>query len=184
MYFNMYNPMYPTQPHPPAPLHPIHPDPKPAGQARRRAPEVDLEWPVPDPKPDRSLDLLIWSILALSLASAIALRDPVLLLLASVLVLGLLGLYLLSALQGREAGRADHALYRAIRAVRDREHPRRVLDGLSGLELHGRPGLRLGVARRCLDEARKNHRLEWRLRREAVRWLLATKDELDKDVRA
>ncbi len=137
--------------------------------------------PPSDPKPDRSLGLLIWTILGASLASAIALRDPVLLLLASVLVLGLLGLHLLSALQRREC--AGLALRRAIRAVRDGEHPRRVLDGLSGLELRGRPGLRLGVARRCLEEAGRQGRLERRMRREAVRWLQATKDELDKEVR-
>ncbi len=96
MYITMYDPL---PRHPPVdPRHPRHTE-GPAGQARRRAPEVDLEWPASDPKPDRSVDLFIWSILSLSLASSIALRDPFLLLLSSVLVLGLLGLYLLSALQ-------------------------------------------------------------------------------------
>jgi hypothetical protein len=187
MYLTMYFAMYPAQPRPPAPLRSVRPNPKPAGQAgaqgRRATPEVDMEWPADEPKADRSLDILVWSILLLSLASAILLRDPFLLSLALVLLLGLCALALLDAAMRRQAGRADRTLTRAIRAIHGDEHPLRVIDGLRGLELRGRQRLRLGIALRCLDEARRNRRLEWRLRREAVRWLQATKDELSKEVR-
>jgi hypothetical protein len=142
-----------------------------------------MEWPADEPKADRSLDLLVWSILLLSLAAAILLRDPFLLLLALTLLLGACALALLNAAMRRQAGRADRALAKAIRAIHEDEHPLRAIDGLRGLELPGRQRLRLGIALRCLDEAGRNRRLEWRLRREAVRWLQAAKDELSQEAR-
>ena len=140
-------------------------------------------WPPDEPRPDRSPDLLVWSILLLSLASSILLRDPFLLLLSLTLLLGACALALLDAYVKWEARDAGRAIARAVRAVSRGEHPQRAIDGLRGLGLRGRAGLRLRVALRCLDEARRNRRLEWRLRREAVKWLLETKDELNKDAR-
>ena len=140
-----------------------------------------MEWPADEPKADRSLDILIWAILLLSLASSILLRDSLHLLLALTLLLGACGLALLDALLRRED--AGRAIARAVRAVSRDEHPQDAIDSLVALELRGRAGLRLRVALRCLDEARRNRRLEWRLRQEAVKWLLETKDELNKEVR-
>ena len=151
---------------------------------RRQVPEVDRVWLPDEPRPDRSLDILIWSILALSLASSILLRDPFLLLLALTLLLGACALALLNAFLKWEARDAGRAIARAVRAVSRDEHPQYAIDGLRGLGLRGRAGLRLRVALRCLEAARRNRRLEWRLRREAVRWLQATKDELSKETKA
>jgi hypothetical protein len=186
MYLAMYFAMYPALPrHPPLdrPRHQTGPAGQAGAQGRRAAPEVTRVWLSDEPRPDRSLDILIWSILLLSLASSILLRDPFLLLLALTLLLGACALALLDAFLRRQAQDAGRAIARAVRAVREGEHPERAIGGLRGLELRGRAGLRLRVAIRCLEQSRKNRRLEWRLRQEAVRWLQATKDELKKEVK-
>ena len=155
-----------------------------SGTSERQAPEVDLEWPDEGPRPDRSLDILVWSILLLSLFSSILLRDPFLLLLALTLLLGACAIALLDAYVKWEAHDAGRAIARAVRAISRDEHPQRAIDGLRGLGLRGRAGLRLRVALRCLEAARRNRRLEWRLRREAARWLQEAKDEVLKEQRA
>jgi len=62
MYFTMYNPQ-PSYP-PTDPRHPRRTE-GPAGQARRRAPEVDLEWPASEPPASRptrpALPLLLFA---------------------------------------------------------------------------------------------------------------------------
>ncbi len=129
MYFAMYSPLpqnTPAIPHAPA-------------RPRRQAPQVTRIWLPDEPRPDRSLDILIWSILLLSLASAILLRDPFLLLLALTLLLGACALALLDALLRWEARDAGRAIARAVRALSRGEHLRYAIDGLGALELRGRP---------------------------------------------
>ena len=130
---------------------------------------------------DRSLDLFIWTVLGASLASAVALRDPFLLLLAGTLLVGLVAAYVLVAAARRRAAKPAGAISRAIRAVEDGEHPRRVLDGLRMVQLAGRPRLRLGIAVRCLEESGRSRRLELALRRQAIIWLIEANNEISKE---
>ncbi len=144
----------------------------------RQAPAVTRVWLPDEPRPDRSLDLLIWTVLGASLASAVALRDPFLLLLAGTLLIGLMAAYVLVAAARWRTSKPAKAISRAIRAVEDGEHPRRVLDGL---RLAGRPRLRLRIAVRCLEASGRSQRLEWALRRQAIIWLIEARNEISKE---
>jgi hypothetical protein len=53
-----------------------------------------------------------------------------------------------------------------------------VAHGLVGVDLPGRAGMCLGVARRFLREAGRHGRLEGRLRREAAGWVRETIREM------
>ncbi len=169
MYYTMYFTMYD-----PRPRHLLVDHHLPA----RQAPAVTRVWLPDDPRPDRSLDLFVWGILGASLLSALLLRDPLLLLLAGTL---LVGLAVLVAAARWQATRPGRAIERAIRAVEDGEHPRRVLDGLRVVQLAGRPRLRLRIAVRCLEASGRSRRLEWALRRQAVIWLIEARNEISKE---
>ncbi len=177
MYFTMYIAMYspPPQNTPAVPHAPV--------RSRRQAPEVTRVWLPSEPRPDRSLDLLIWTVLGASLASAVALRDPFLLLLAGALLVGLIAAHVLVAAARWRASKPAGAISRAIRAIEDGEHPRHVLDGLRTVELTARPRLRLRIAVRCLEASGRSRRLEWALRRQAIIWLIGARDEISKEQR-
>jgi len=184
-YLIMYNAMYPARPRHSPTDHP-HPQHRtgPAGPAdvrRRQAPEVDLVLLPDSPHPDRSLDLLVWGVLGASLVSAVAMRDPFLLVLARTLLVGLVAAHVLVAAARWRAAKPAGAISRAIRAVEDGEHPRRVLDGLRVMQLAGRPRLRLGIAVRCLEASGRSRRLEWALRRQAIIWLIEARNEISRE---
>ncbi len=127
MYYTMYFPMYSPLPrHPPA-----APQQSPA-RPRRQAPAITRVWLPADPRPDCSLDLLVWGVLGASLLSALLLKNPFLLLLAGTLLVGLAAAHVLVAAARRQASKPARAISRAIRAVEDGEHPRRVLDAEEG----------------------------------------------------
>jgi len=76
---------------------------------------------------------------------------------------------------------ADRALRRAQRAIWLDEDPRGIVTRLRGVGLRDRPRLRRDIPLRCLERAGRCDRLDRKLRRDAARWLQASRDELHKE---
>jgi len=75
----------------------------------------------------------------------------------------------------------DRALQRAQRAIWLDEDPRGIAMRLRGVGLRGRSRLRRDNALRCLEQARRGEHLDRSMRREAARWLQASRDELHRE---
>jgi len=78
---------------------------------------------------------------------------------------------------------ADQALRRVQRDLGLDKDPRVVIMRLRGVGLRGRSRLRRDIAVRCLERARRSERLDRSMRRDAARWVRATRDELHKEMR-
>ena len=155
--------------------------------SRRQAPEVTREWPADRPAPRPPTRpwpfVLMAGLLALVLMGLIPgrlLTTPAgLAILASLSALSVLAFRMSLKMEDP----ADQALRRAQRAIWLDEDPRVVIMRLRGVGLRGRLRLRRDIAVRCLEQARRSERLDRSLRREAARWVRATRDELAKEAR-
>jgi len=155
------------------------------GKGRRQAPEVTREWPAAGPAPRPPTFpwplILMAGLLALVLMGLVPgrfLTTPVgLAILASLAALSALALRMSLKMEDP----ADRALRRAQRAIWLDEDPRVVIMRLRGVGLRGRP--RRDIAVRCLERARRSERLDRSMRREAAKWVRATRDELRKEAR-
>ena len=159
-------------------LQPRSPHP---GKSRRQAPEVTHEWPTarPTPRPPTlpwPLVLMAGLLTLVVLGLVPGLTTPAGLA-ASLTALSALALRMCLKMKDP----ADQALQRAQRAIWLDEDPRVVIMRLRGVGLRVRPRLRRDIAVRCLEQARRSEHLDRSMRREAARWVRATRDELHKE---
>ena len=121
------------------------------------------EWPA-EHTPARaiSIDWPLLITLALLAACVYFLDDPLAL---AILFVGACLLFLWD----RDGARI--ALKENLRSIVAGEHPATVAGRLRGIRLEGRAAFCRDVATRCLEGAGRCHGLDWRLRREAKRWI-------------
>ena len=163
--------------HQPRPPHP--------GKGRRQAPEVTREWPADGPAPRPPAfpwpSVLMASLLVLIFIGLVLghfLVTP-----AGLAVAGSLAALCLMAYLRAVAGETPdfRIVSHALNDLQLDKDPRLVIMRLRGVGLRVRPRLRRDIAVRCLEQARRSEHLDRSMRREAARWVRATRDELHKE---